>query len=214
MRTIIIPERKECRYTFAELGPKAQDKALEHWARSEGETFDGTDGDDCYKAVGAALGFTVGGIYWSGFWSQDDGACFVGTWNAGDARKAVEKMRDVLTSQDVAKMAVEAARLSKIVADWTEANPDEANGDERLYYIRHSGNYSHEYTMRAESSDYATSAAPDLTEDILKLARAYARWIYRTLEADYDYRTGRASLLAAETDGCVEFGENGTIYYV
>ena len=46
---------------------------------------------DEFKAKAFALGISVGSVYWSGFWSQGDGACFTGRivdW--GEFLKAVK----------------------------------------------------------------------------------------------------------------------------
>src|SRR5512135_2350510 len=81
-------------YKFEELSEEAQQKALEKQAEFEGENFE--PDFDWYANIAEAFGldirqtrktrmdnthFYAPTIYYSGFWSQGDGACFEGSYS-------------------------------------------------------------------------------------------------------------------------------------
>lgn len=68
-------------YQFDELTDAAKEKARE-WFRGIAEYV-----IDDAKRIGALIGFEVDEIYWRGFWSQGDGACWSGsvTYHRGRA---------------------------------------------------------------------------------------------------------------------------------
>ncbi len=66
---------------YDELSEKAKRKAVEWMQESNGEHFDGDFVIDEWKNLLGGLGFTSIEIYWSGFCSQGDGACFTGSWS-------------------------------------------------------------------------------------------------------------------------------------
>lgn len=198
MRTVTIPARTETRYEFGELSGKAQQVALDSWAASQAAgfwDFGGPNEDELYSSVAGALGFTVKHWAISGFGSQGDGASFVGTWDASKAVNAVEAMREVLTTEEAEKLAVEAAELAK--------------GAVGTFTIAHNGaRYCHEYTMTVEQDDW-NEGDTDRTDEVRELARNLARWAYRTVEREYDYQTGQRALLDAQGEGLIEFREDG-----
>ena len=115
-------------------------------------------------------------IWFSGFASQGDGACFDGTYAyAKGAAKAIRAH------------APEDKELHRIA--------DELQSIQRRYFYRieartkHSGHYYHSGCMSVEAwnrdaSAYADCAAEDDMRDAL---RSFADWIYRQLEREYDY---------------------------
>lgn len=115
--------------------------------------------------------------YFSGFFSQGDGACFQGTYNY--ARGAARAIRD---------HAPDAPDLHAI-ADLLQV------AQRRNFYqlgasIGHSGRYYHEYSMsidlhRDSPTGQDLSAADE--ETVTEALRDLARWLYRALEAEHDY---------------------------
>lgn len=67
-------------YSFDELSDKAKEKARE-WFRS-GDDFSiyAEDVVADAKAIGKIMGIDIKDVYYSGFWSQGDGASFTGRW--------------------------------------------------------------------------------------------------------------------------------------
>jgi NAD+--asparagine ADP-ribosyltransferase len=113
-------------------------------------------------------------IYYSGFWSQGDGACFEGSYKykkgALEAVKAyapkdVELHRIVKGLQDVQKK-----HLYKIAAN-----------------IVHSGRYMHEYSMAVDVFADTFADISEAETAITELMRYFARWIYKQIERAYEY---------------------------
>ncbi|MFT6670530.1 MAG: hypothetical protein ACJAVZ_002000 [Afipia broomeae] len=118
-------------------------------------------------------------IWFSGFWSQGDGACFEGSYS--HAKGALRKIRDYAPQDD---------ELHRI-ADTLQAI------QRRNFYqlqagIDHRGRYYHEYCMSI-SVERDSPVYQDMTDDaegtVIEALRDLARWLYRQLEREYDYQT-------------------------
>jgi len=118
-------------------------------------------------------------IFFSGFWSQGDGASFDGLY--AHTRQAPKAIR---------RYAPQDAELHAI-ADALEAI------QRRNFYqlhadVRHQGHYYHAHCMAVSvergspSGQSMTGDAEDIVVDAL---RDLARWLYRQLEREYEYRT-------------------------
>ena len=180
-------------YDFTELSDAAKDKARA-WCR---ETIDDDWWDSVYddfEQICPILGVTLattpirlmgGGtrqkpcIWFSGFWSQGDGACFEGRY--GYAKDAPRKIRD---------HAPKDGELHQI-ADALQAI------QRRSFYqlhatVNHRDRYYHEYCM-AISVERDSPTGQDMTADaeeiVIEALRDLARWLYRQLEREYDYLT-------------------------
>lgn len=179
-------------YRFEELSETARDKARA-WYREGG--FD----DDWYNAVyedfkrvAEILGLNLktrtvrlmgGGtgqepcIWFRGFWSQGDGACFE-TFYA--YRKGAPRRIREYAPQDT-----ELHRIADALQAVQRRN---------FYQLRaeagHRGHYCHEYCMgisvERDSPTYQdmTAAAEEV---VIEALRDLARWLYRQLEREYDY---------------------------
>src|SRR3984957_18311976 len=174
-------------YDFAELSDAAKQKARA-WFR---ETIDHDWWDsvtDDFEQICPILGVTLatravrlmgGGtrqkpcIWFSGFWSQGDGACFEGRY--AYAPRARRRIRDY---------APQDTELHRI-ADTLQAP--------HFYQLtassRQTGWYSHAYAMTfdIDRDGPAGQAIAGRTEDDLVTAlRDLANWLYRTLEREYE----------------------------
>lgn len=200
-------------YQFDELDDRAKEKARE-WYR-EG-AFDYNWWDFTYedaKHVLAECGFTIDQVFFSGFWSQGDGACFEGRWAAGDVKpgKAVEEAPQDERVRGIAT-AVEALALKY---------PDAG------MRVKHRGHYSHEYCTEFETW-LGTREIPDdgsalwmgqedivdeeAEKEIVEFSRDAMRWIYRQLEAEYDYQNADEQVDDAIRANEYEFTEDGRRY--
>lgn len=140
-------------------------------------------------------------IYWSGFCSQGDGACFEGTYlYEKDAAKKIRKY-DPLD-----------ADLHKIADDLQSA--------QRRYFYRLRANvthrdshYSHEYTTSIEVTDPETyrRVSDAVQKDITTALRSFMRWIYRQLEQAYEYAMSDENVDECITLNEYEFDECGHI---
>ena len=175
-------------YKFDELSERAKEKAREWYRR-------GTDEDSWWSEcvledaaqIAEILGIELkqhpvklmGGttvykpcIWWSGFSCQGDGASYEGVYRRKpDAPKAIrahasrdEKLHAIADDLD-AQVSVESVRIVQ------------------------SGNYYHEYSMDCTAYDEeGEECEAEVSKAYTEPLRAFAKWIYRSLEAEYTYR--------------------------
>jgi len=131
---------------------------------------------DDAKHIGAIMGIDVDDVRYSGFWSQGDGASFTGSYAYVKGAAAAIRAE---APNDAALHAI-ADTLQRIQA--------------RHFYqltatISQSGHYSHEYTMSVDAEDARDSYRDigNADEELTEAFRDFARWIYRSLEREYEY---------------------------
>lgn len=138
-------------------------------------------------------------IYFRGFWSQGDGACFEATYRYADGAAA-----------EIRAHASKDAELHRI-ADAFQAI------QRRNFYqlkadIAHRDRYCHEYSMaiavERDSPTYQNMTA-DAEDAVIEALRDLARWLYRQLEREYDYQTSAAIIDEAIEANGYTFTEAG-----
>jgi len=177
-------------YQFDELGDKAKEKARD-WYR-EGANESPLDAcSDNFETVCAILGIKLktfavklmsgntrqdSCIFFSGFYSQGDGACFEATYTfAAHAQKLIRQH---------APGDSELARIADVLADEQARNGNVLSA----VIAKSSYFYSHEYTVSVvvELPD-DTGAADVVDSEVLPEAfRDLMRWMYRQLKAGYE----------------------------
>lgn len=201
-------------YLFGELDEKAQEKAIERESMAQGEMFDHECTYEDAATIGEVLGIDLRtqprklrngetrydpNIYYSGFSSQGDGACFEGSYRyAKGSCKAIRAY------------APEDKELHRIADELFELQ-------RRFFYrlsatTRQRGHYNHSGCMEVEvrygDGDYNDDRA--LPEDELaRLLRDFADWIYKRLNDEYDYVTSEETCRAYLTESDDEFTEDG-----
>ena len=207
-------------YQFSELSEKAKENARD-WFR-EGNLQDNywsecviEDATEIAKLFGLDIGTrpydTVGGkkryeptVFWSGFSSQGDGASFTGTYRfKADAIEAVKAH------------APQDETLHAIVADLMAAQS--LCSGQLNFKITTSGRYCHEYSMDFEILDFDENGEEIsnggvtnvLEKEAAEALRAFARWIYRQLENEYEYRQSAEAVDEDITANEYEFHEDG-----
>lgn len=186
-----MPETKEYTiYKFEELSDRAKETARDWWRQAENEDFDTEFLYDDFEHMGKLLGIEFkqrasrmmdGGthyaptIYWSGFSSQGDGACFEGTYSyRKGAAKAIRK-----ESGDSEKTLIDIAERLQAL-------------QKRNFYgvtadMAHSGHYYHSGCMRVTVEHDSGRDVAD-ADDFIECMRDFADWIYSRLEAEYNSR--------------------------
>lgn len=171
-------------YSFSELDEKAQQCAIDGWRESEaGDTFfaDCTLGEFA-ETIAPCMGWTLSdskghrkAIYFSGFSSQGDGACFEGTWYPDDVNP--DKIRSDMPEPELLRIVDGYAELAKACA----ANLEEE--EHAGASVRHSGYYYH-----AGCTSFDTEGMTDGQEkELIELSRDLMNWLYRRLESEYDW---------------------------
>lgn len=118
-------------------------------------------------------------IYFSGFWSQGDGASFEGTFRFN--AKAPEEIRAYCNDEELFRIA-DALGLIQITARIQGKElPD-------LVTISTSSNsYSHSGNMRVTWNLITDGEEADIEGALLQLMRDLADWLYASLEKEHDY---------------------------
>jgi hypothetical protein len=118
-------------------------------------------------------------IYFSGFSSQGDGACFEAHY--AYEKDALRKIR-AHAPQDVELHAIADALQAAQRRNFYQLRAD----------ITHRGRYNHEYCM-AISLERGSPTSQDMTDGtedaVIEALRDLARWLYRQLEREYEYQT-------------------------
>lgn len=177
-------------FTFDELSDAAKEKARDWWRGCESAEFDAADLHDDFENVAAILGVKfntqaiplMGGgtrqepvIYWQGFSSQGDGACFEGRYSyAKHMRKAIrEYVPQDYTLHQIADSLFEVQQKN-------------------FYCLsartKHCGHYYHSGCMSIEVFRNGIYAPHDVGEAVSVLLRQFADWIYSRIEKEYEYR--------------------------
>ena len=200
-------------YQFSELSEAAKQHALGKQAEFEGQEFDpefvyydaaniaalmGIDlNKRAVKLMGGGTRYEPA-IYYSGFWSQGDGACFEGTYQyKKGSQKAVREYAPV------------DAKLHRIVDGLFSIQA--RNFYQLQATSQQRGHYYHSGCMDVSVERYDGKEMTDDAEDeITQLLRDFADWIYKQLEAEYDYRVS-AEACQESIEYEYEFDENGDI---
>ncbi|MFC4623936.1 antitoxin of toxin-antitoxin stability system [Daeguia caeni] len=201
-------------FRLEELSDSAKDNARA-WYREGAFDYDWHDGVyEDFQQIAEILGISfktstvrlMGGgarqqprIWFRGFWSQGDGACF-------EAYYSYRKN----ASARIRSYAPQDAELHSI------ADALQAVQRRNFYQLRaeasHRGHYYHEYCMSI-SVERDGPTWQDMTEDaeeiVAEALRDLARWLYRQLEREYDYLSSDEAVDEAIAANEYTFTETG-----
>lgn len=193
-------EAGEVTYKFSELSERAKRTARDHHTSGEYLHEDWWEWvyEDAVR-MGAMLGIEISttthqgrlgktyqttDIYFSGFYSQGDGACFAGNYRF--APDAVEKIQQETTDKELLRIAqglslLQLTRMLKGFAFFSAT-------------LTTSGRYSHSGTMAVnvnseDEDDEHSQISEDLEDEITQFMRDFADLIYKWLEQEHDYLT-------------------------
>ncbi|MCZ8350259.1 MAG: antitoxin of toxin-antitoxin stability system [Rhizobium sp.] len=180
-------------YTFEELDERAKDRARDWYRQAsvhdDWHEFVFEDFERICEILGVDLATRpvrlFGGgtrakpcIWFSGFASQGDGACFEGRYSY--RKGASRAIRDYApTDQRLAAIADELQRNQRKNLYALEAR------------VTHRGRYYHEHSMEIaveRNSDQYQPPTADAEEAVAEALRDLARWLYRQLEKEYDHQ--------------------------
>lgn len=199
---------------FNELSEKAKDRARD-WYRTGHLDYDWWDGVYMQvEDVAEYLGITIDkkpvklmsgsmrydpAIYFSGFSSQGDGASFYGTWYADKMKTTVELSAEFPTDKELQRIH---AQLWGVKQEFPNAICTSS---------RSSCHYSHERstTLEAildEDSDYNK----DECNPVEELLVDFMQWIYKSLEAEYEWLNSNEQIDESIIANEYEFTEEGS----
>ena len=175
-------------YTFDELSDAAKEKARE-WYRNGQLDYDWWDSvyeqaDTAAKHLGIDIdrkGKHTPAIYFSGFWSQGDGACFEGSYRYKKGWRSAllhefgpgDTLNELL-SIGQALQEIQSKQFYKLEAT-----------------CRHRGHYQHSGCMSVEV-EHAEDRYRDIGDaegEIRDQLRLFADWIYDCLESEHSWLT-------------------------
>lgn len=152
-------------------------------------------------------------IWFSGFSSQGDGACFEGTYSykKGALKElkssAAAGYKDQATGQWVVQENnVELHRICKGLQDVQRKHFYRLEA-----VVKQRGHYQHSGCTSVEVQDceHMYRDIGDAEEDVTQLLRDFMDWIYKRLEDEHDYLTSDQQIQEALEANEVEFDEDG-----
>ena len=190
-------------YTFDELPENIQEKVIDNFRENnlDYDWWENTFED--FISICAILGIETDHkkIFFSGFSSQGDGACFEGEYKY---KKGSVKEIKAYAPLDK-KLHEIALNLSKL----------QSKAFYRLQAtIKHSGHYYH---CNCTDIDVSRTDYIDITDEqengIIEYLRDLMNWLYKTLEKEYEYLQSDDAIKETIAANEYKFLENGKIYY-
>jgi hypothetical protein len=186
-------------FKLSELTEEAQKKALSQW--NQYADFDSQFILDDYQTILNILGFSDVKIYYSGFWSQGDGACFSSSYQykKGWARE----LKSYCDYQDIIEVG---KRLQILQARYFYRLKCEIEHSGIKYYHEKSVSLSVSLSDDSDIVDYESAK-----EELLDIIQDISRIIYRTLKSEYEHQTSIEFFVDACEANQYEFTENGVM---
>ncbi len=167
-------------YTFGELDEKAKARAVDDWReRAYADSFwSDHEIEDFVTAIAPHMGWRIDKkeVYFSGFCSQGDGACFAGYWDADKVDPAKFRAEGSITAE-LLRIVDGYAELAKACA----ANQD---GEHCSARVTHSGQEYHKYCTVFD----VEGMTDDQEKELIELSRDLMQHLYRALEQEYEYQ--------------------------
>lgn len=145
-------------------------------------------------------GWEIDKVFYSGFSSQGDGACFEGTMHYAKG-----------CGKNVVAYAPKDNELHRIAKAWQATQ-------KRAFYalsakVKQSGHYMHSGCTSFACTDARTQWGyvenAEIEQSIIQIGRDFMDWIYNQLESAYDYETSLESFIESCEANAYEFGEFG-----
>lgn len=202
-------------YQFDELADERAKERAREWYRSGALDYEWWDHvyDDAKECL-ALAGFSVDRIYFSGFSSQGDGACFEGSWHARDAKPVKAMKEHAPKDKTLHAIAAEMRAIAKM-------RPDASMS------VKQRGHYNHEgcteFSVNADGPEWEDGEAranaewdairvrdAEIAERIKEASRDAMHWIYSRLQAEYEYLMADEQVDESIRVNEYEFNEDGT----
>lgn len=186
-------------YKFGELSAEAKEKALTHCREWQTDHNWWEFVHDDAKEAAQIIGIDIERIYFSGFWSQGDGACFEGHYSY--------KPNSCKQIRQFAPMDTELHEIADALRNIQKVNFYQLRAG-----VKHRGHYYHENCTDIDIDRYdSCELSRDAEELITTLLRDFMRWIYSRLEKEYECLTSDESVADMIEANEYEFDEYGNI---
>lgn len=222
----------ETTYTFEELRPDAQTRAIADWAEN-GLHYEWWDSVyETAKEDGKERGFEIDDIRFSGFWSQGDGASWTGRvravpyldWKLATLDPNDPRFGPWTVLREIAdnNFLIRSIEISRGGGMHVHENTMKTDDDSSYYASYDPDDYVEDHALERgvmaganvktlmEAIDFG-DAIDRLIEEALDDAKSYAQDIYKMLEREYEWLVSREHFAeVAEINGW-RFDEDGEI---
>lgn len=188
-------------YTFDELSDDAKQRALDDNRdyNTHHDYWHECITDDA-KTIAALMGIDIDDIWFSGFASQGDGACFEGRYSY--RKGSVKAVKDYAPVDET---------LHRIAAGLQDIQRHHFYG--LTATVKHVGHYYHEHCTSIDVDCEHCLTFGDTEDDALgELLRDFMQWIYSQLETEYRYQTSDDAIADSLLANEVEFTSDGKRY--
>lgn len=188
-------------YEFAELDEITKANVVEKHREINVNYYGWNDYiDEDFANILQILGYSDIKTYYSGFWSQGDGASFIAKWSY--EKQSVNKIAEY------APKDTELHRIARRLQEISKHNLYQLNAR-----LTNRGHYCHEYTMLIDyiERNNGYKIAEDTDTQFLELSRDLARWYYKRLQEDYEYLTTDEAVIETILANEYEFDKQGEI---
>jgi hypothetical protein len=188
-------------YNFEELKPEIQEKVIQdlYDINTDYNGWHDSTIEDI-KTIAGLIGIEIENIFYSGFSSQGDGACFEGRYEYN--KTALQELKAYSPNEK------EPIRIATALKELQRENKNELTAT-----VKHSGYYYHENcTVINVFKNYEYEFNEETEEAVINLLKDFMRWIYKALQKDYDYLTSREAIIDTIKANDYTFLENGKIF--
>jgi hypothetical protein len=190
-------------FKFEELLPKAQDKALQNQRDWNVEGFEWWDATyEGFKDDLKEKGFNDVEIFFTGFWSQGDGACF--DCKSFDYPKLIEALKDRIPDKRYHQYKRFIPKLDIGISIETLGH-----------------HYCHSRTRKLSIEYYhagkhhrINALVENFQDDLENLRLDWCNKIYHDLEKEYEYLTSDEAIKESIEYNDLEFFETGKVYCI
>ena len=187
-------------YKFTELSDNAKEHAIEKLCDINVDHAFWYDYED-KKEIASRMGIEIDNIYWSGFSSQGDGACFEGSYEY--KKGSVKAVKDYAPiDEELHQIVIALQKVQKEAFYGISAN------------IKHSGHYYHKYCTDISvemPENIGQEKFTEIEDTIIELLRDYMQWIYGQLKKEYEYQTSEEAIIETINANDYEFTEDGEL---
>lgn len=192
-------------YSFSELKPETQKKVLDRMRDlnvDDQEWYLNTT--EYFQDQLAELGYSHPKIYFSGFWSQGDGACF-----DADSLDLVQWIRSTVKRQEKYKSLIDLVAEFGISGSIFKASNSNLYSHERTRtFCLETSDMTEEHDATKEQHALLDELEKDIEQDRLNLCKD----IYKSLEDEYESLTTDESIKEAIEANEYTFLENGELF--
>ena len=192
-------------FTFNELDESAKETAIQNYREGNLEYNWWEWVYEDAKAIGALMGIDIDKIYFSGFWSQGDGACFEGDYSyAKGSVKAIKAYAPL--DKELHQIALDLSKVQRPAFYKLSAT------------VKQQGHYMHELctdiTVYDGTSDFCY-ATDDQEEGVKEALRSFMQWIYSSLEKEHDWLNADEQIIESiEANEHVFLANGESTYYI